>query len=260
VLLGNYVLANFAATSDGHGGTSVIDPPLAFPMPPAASVSIVPVETPAGTPAATTPAVAPTAVAPPEFATVAVATAAVIDSTGAVTASAPALAALPASPPSMENASLVGGSGLSGETSVVILSQASGGLVTPAVAPPDKAVPEREVPQTAIAREVVSPDDLILAIRKGDIAFKIDPPAGESSERSPWLFDAERGTFEAPPSEQLTIFVEGDDDDDGLARTQTGNPGFMPASAGEAMVVPDQSWFGAIRMAWMQPTRNWWWR
>ena len=160
----------------------------------------------------------------------------------------------------MESASIVGGSGLSGETSVVILSQASGGFDTPAVATRDKAVlSEREVPQTAIAREVVSPDDLILAIRRGDIAFKIDPPAGESSERSPWLFDAERGTFEAPPSEQLTIFVQGDDDD-GRARSQTGDSGSMPASTGEAVVVPDQSWFGAIRMAWMQPTRSWWWR
>jgi hypothetical protein len=28
-LLGNYSLANFTASSDGHGGTSVVDPPLA---------------------------------------------------------------------------------------------------------------------------------------------------------------------------------------------------------------------------------------
>jgi hypothetical protein len=27
-LLGNYSLANFTASSDGHGGTSVVDPPL----------------------------------------------------------------------------------------------------------------------------------------------------------------------------------------------------------------------------------------
>jgi hypothetical protein len=103
----------------------------------------------------------------------------------------------------------------------------------------------------------VSPDDLILAIRKGDIAFKIDPPARTGAERSPWLFDQDQGTFEAPTPEQLTIFVEGDDDD-GLA--PAGNVGPVQAVAGEALVVPDQSWFGAIRMAWMQPVRSWWWR
>jgi hypothetical protein len=34
-LLGNYSLADFTLSSDGHGGTSVVDPPLS-PLPPAA--------------------------------------------------------------------------------------------------------------------------------------------------------------------------------------------------------------------------------
>ena len=116
-------------------------------------------------------------------------------------------------------------------------------------------LPVMGVPQTAVAREMVSPADLILAIRNGDIAFKIDPPAEPG--HSPWLFDEERGTFEAPPSEQLTIFLGGDDD--GLAQEPADDSG-MPASTGKGVVVPDQSWFAAIRMAWMQPTRSWWWR
>jgi hypothetical protein len=103
---------------------------------------------------------------------------------------------------------------------------------------------------------MVSPADLILAIRSGDIAFKVDPPA--SSGHSPWLFDEERGTFEAPASEQLTIVLDGDDD--GLPQTPVDDSSRVPASTGEAVVVPDQSWFAAIRMAWMQPTRSWWWR
>ena len=114
-----------------------------------------------------------------------------------------------------------------------------------------------ELPQAAVAREIVSPDDLIQAIRKGDIAFKIDNPADTGSQRAPWLFDEERGTFEAPLPEQLTIVVDSDDDD-GLARTVDSSP--VLASGGEAVVVPEQSWFSAIRMAWMQPVRNWWWR
>jgi hypothetical protein len=162
------------------------------------------------------------------------------------------------SPVNSESSSIVAGSGLSGESSLVTFVQASGGLGMRAAETRDDVVfPVTAVPQTAIAREIFSPDDVIFAIRKGDIAFKIDPPAGASAERSPWLFDDERGTFEAPPAEQLTIFLDGDDDDGAV---QTGNVSPGPAFTGEAVVVPDQSWFGAIRMAWMQPARSWWWR
>jgi hypothetical protein len=81
-------------------------------------------------------------------------------------------------------------------------------------------------------------------------------PADTSSERSPWLFDEELGIFEAPTSEPLTIFVEGEGDD-GTVRPPDG---LAAAFTGEAVVLPDQSWFGAIRMALMQPSRGWWWR
>jgi hypothetical protein len=136
-------------------------------------------------------------------------------------------------------------------------------LGTRAIETPDDVVwPATGVPQTAVAREIVSADDLILAIRKGDIAFKIDPPAGQapagaSAERSPWLFDDERGTFEAPMPEQLTIVVDGSDDD---GRGSTDDLASAPMVASEAVVVPEQSWFGAIKLAWLQPTRGWWWR
>jgi hypothetical protein len=150
--------------------------------------------------------------------------------------------------------------GLVGESTFV---QASGGLGTRAVETRDDLVrPVTEVPQTAIARELVSPDDLILAIRKGDIAFKIDPPAGQApadarAERAPWLFDDERGTFAAPAPEQLTIVVDGHEDDGPIPGD---DPGSAPVVASEAVVLPEQSWFGAIKLAWMQPTRGWWWR
>ena len=257
-LTGNYSLANFTASSDGHSGTSVVDPPLssAASMPRAASVSITPIATGADTQLAATSAAAVI-----EYGTVASVTVATIAPLSDGTASgsgAAAPVALPVSQSSLENASSVASAGLSGERSLEVLVQPAGGSAAPALDRGDSAVfPVAELPQTAIAREIVSPDDLILAIRKGDIALKIDPSAGESAERSPWLFDEEQGTFEAPRPEQLTIFVD-QDDDDGLV--QTGNLNSRQALAGEAVVVPDQSWFGAIRMAWMQPMRSWWWR
>jgi hypothetical protein len=254
-LLGNYSLANFTASSDGHGGTFVVDPPISNPafLPRAASVSIIPLETRADTPVATA-----SAAVPAEQATVASVTAASIAPLSVSTASGSGVSVPVAVPASLENTSILGSSGSSGGSSLVTFVQASGGLGRPALETRDQALlPATELPQAAVAREVVSPDDLILAIRKGDIAFKIDPPAGASSARSPWLFDDERGTFEAPLPDQFTIFVDGDDDD---GPAQTGNLSPGQAFSGEAVVVPDQSWFGAIRMAWMQPARSWWWR
>jgi hypothetical protein len=240
MLLGDYSLANFTVSSDGRGGTLVVDPPIgnAAAMPEAASVSLAPVAVQA------------------EQATVASVTPASIELPAMVAAAGPlalAPAALPASPDSA-------GMGLAGESSFV---QASGGLGTRAVETRDDIVlPVTEVPHTAIAREVVSPDDLILAIRNGDIALKIDPPAGQApadarAERAPWLFDDERGTFAAPAPQQLTIVLDDHEDDELVA---TDDPGSAPVVASEAVVLPEQSWFGAIKLAWMQPTRGWWWR
>jgi FG-GAP-like repeat/RTX calcium-binding nonapeptide repeat (4 copies) len=245
-LTGNYSLANFIASSDGRGGTLLVDPPIgdAASMPEAASVSLTPVAATADTPAAVQA----------EQATVVSVTAASIELPTMSTVPAPV--ALPAIP---DSAAIVSGMGLAGGSMFV---QASGGLGTrPVETRDDVVLPLTEVPQTAIAREVVSPDDLILAIRKGDIAFKIDPPAGQASadaraERAPWLFDNERGTFAAPEPEQLTIVVDGHDD--GLVPGD--DAGSAPVVASEAVVLPEQTWFGAIKLAWMQPTRGWWWR
>jgi hypothetical protein len=147
-------------------------------------------------------------------------------------------------PASPKLGSSAGASTLSGESTPV----------TPEMG--DRAsLPMMEVPQTAIAREIVSPDDLIRAIRKGDIAFKIEAPATKPAVGSPWLFDEVHGTFEAPRAEQLTIVIDSDDDD---AFAQTDHSATMPVFAGE--VVADRSWLDAIRLAWTRPVRNWWWR
>ena len=153
----------------------------------------------------------------------------------------PVRAAGPASP---EFGSIVGGSTLPGGSA----------LVTPAIG--DRAsLPTMDAPQTAIVREIISPDDLIRAIRKGDIAFKIEAPPPKAAHGSPWLFNEAQGTFEAPPAERLTIVVDSDDED---AAGQTGQSAAMPTFAGE--VVPDRSWLDALRLGWTRPVRNWWWR
>ena len=121
VLLGNYVLANFIATSDGHGGTSVVDPPLASPAsPPAGGVSVAPAGAGTGAQQVTpTAAAAPTSgAAQTEYATVASVTAAAIEPISTITALAvgqSAPIALPVSPVTVQAGSIVGSSGLSDE-------------------------------------------------------------------------------------------------------------------------------------------------
>jgi hypothetical protein len=111
-LLGNYSPASFTASSDGHGGTSVVDPPLSGPAPMhgAASVSLTPVA-----PHADPEAAAASGAARTEYATVASVAATSIepraqDATSAV--SAPVV--LPASP---DNAWALGSPGASTESS-----------------------------------------------------------------------------------------------------------------------------------------------
>ena len=215
-LVGDYSLSTFTASSDGHGGTFVVDPPLhpaSTPQP--ASVSVVP----ADVVAAPRPTVASSsAVAPTEFATVAsVTTATILPSHASIGSAAgesasvaqPVRSAGPASP---EFGSIVGNSTLPGESTLAI----------PAIA--DRAsLPTMDAPQTAIVREIVSPDDLIRAIRKGDIAFKIEAPAVKPAAGSPWLFNEAHGTFEAPPAERFMIVVDSDEDGDD-ARVRPANP------------------------------------
>jgi hypothetical protein len=249
-LLGNYSLGNFTPSSDGRNGTSVVDPPLAHPgsVRTVASVAIAP----AGS------ADAQVAAGRTEYAMVASMAAAFVDPQTESTASGNGISAPVAVPPGLDIASTLAVSGQSGESSRAILAPAPGRPTAAAARARDNAaLPAMEPPQAAVAREIVSPDDLILAIRKGDIALKIDTPVDMGTPRAPWLFDEARGTFDAPQPEQLTIVIDSDDDA-GLERTVDGNS--ASTFTAEAVVVPEQSWFGAIRMAWMQPVRGWWWR
>jgi hypothetical protein len=252
VLPGSYSLGNFTPTSDGHNGTTVVDPPIAsVALVPRAILPTVPIETRAQLATMSTGAEAGYATAAP------VAAAAVEPLTvGSFSGLAPSVPlASPVILLSSQNA--LSDTGMSGGGAPVarVRPYDDGELqaddtryagLPAAIAPPD----------AAIAREIVSADDLILAIQKGNIALKIDAPAGSAPQSSPWLFDDERGVLEAPRPEPLTIVIDGDDD--GLAQAGGFNP--VQPSAGQAVVVPDQSWFGAMRTAWMQPIRGWWWR
>ncbi len=240
VLSGNYALANFTASSDGHGGTSIVDPPVMGQV----SVPRAPIASVGDAQAATATAGPPAGSA--SFASVNAA------SIGALSESAvSAPVASPSLPVSLENGSAVGL--LGGGSPLIFVQSPAGSGTSVREAPEGSVLPGTELPQSAIAREIVSPDDVILAIREGDITFKIDTFADANSERSPWLFDGDRGTFEAPLPEPLTIVIDGDEGD---RLAQTGAP--VQALTGE--VVPDESWFGAFRKLWMQPARSLWWR
>jgi hypothetical protein len=150
--------------------------------------------------------------------------------------------------------------------SALIEAPATAANAPPVASPAQAALPTFYAAQTA--REIVAPQDLILAIRNGGIALKVDPAAGAGSEaRAPWLFDEDRGTFTAPPPEQLTIMLDGDADDTGADSTGLDNAitalddGSMSSPGAE--VLPDQSWLdqswlGALRTALLEPARSWW--
>ena len=111
-----------------------------------------------------------------------------------------------------------------------------------------------ERPHAAISREVVSPKDVIFAIREGNLAIKTDGAEGSVSDRALWLFDDESGGFVAPSPEPLTITV--DHDGDGVATLDSDD--YVAAPSDGAFVVPDQSWLGMLRRMRTGAVSGWW--
>jgi hypothetical protein len=64
----------------------------------------------------------------------------------------------------------------------------------------------------AVAREIVSPDDVIRAIKSGEIAIKHTDGAADRNGLAGrvWLFDEAQGSFVPPSAEQLTIVIDRD--------------------------------------------------
>jgi hypothetical protein len=99
--------------------------------------------------------------------------------------------------------------------------------------------------RNAIAREVVSPNDVISAINGGNIAIKFGGTTGNGAapERQVWLFDDAKGTFVPPAPEPLTIVIH-DEASASLAKPVEEAMGLMATAA---MISTESTWLGALR-------------
>jgi hypothetical protein len=113
-----------------------------------------------------------------------------------------------------------------------------------AVAPSEQRV-SPAASRNAIAREVVSPNDVISAINGGNIAIKFGGATGNGTapERLVWLFDDAKGTFVPPAPEPLTIVIH-DDASPSLAKPVEEAMGLMATAA---MISTEPTWLGALR-------------
>jgi hypothetical protein len=96
---------------------------------------------------------------------------------------------------------------------------------------------------TAVAREIVSPHDLIRAINEGEIAIKHAAAPDQSAlSGQVWLFDETDGTFVAPAPEPVKIVL----DRGPMPETQSEQALGLVATA---VVVSsgESSWLGALR-------------
>ncbi len=97
----------------------------------------------------------------------------------------------------------------------------------------------------AIAREVVSADDIIRAIKASDISIR----RGDAvTDRAPltgqvWLFDEAEGTFVPPEPEPLTIVLERGETKSGLGQRVEA----LGLLATAAMVSTESSWLDSLR-------------
>jgi hypothetical protein len=107
----------------------------------------------------------------------------------------------------------------------------------------------------AVSREIVSPDDVIRAIRDSEIAIKVSGPGDSSfAGKRIWLFDEAEGAFVARDPERLTIVIDGgdsDSEDASQADQSFGQPGTVDAGGQE------QSWIGAVRQFGREAARIW---
>jgi hypothetical protein len=96
----------------------------------------------------------------------------------------------------------------------------------------------------AVAREIVTPAELIRAIKTSEIAIKRVDPAAEGVQASRvWLFDEAQGTFVAPEPEPFTIMLDRDEN----AATPSRAVEAVGLVATAAMVATEPSWLGTLR-------------
>jgi hypothetical protein len=105
---------------------------------------------------------------------------------------------------------------------------------------------------SAVAREIVSPDDVIRAIKSGEIAIKrTDAAAADRTafDRNAlagrvWLFDEAQGAFVPPSTEQLTIVIDRDEAHTPPLLQSAEELGLIATAA---MVTAEPTWLGALR-------------
>ncbi|HEY1982447.1 MAG TPA: hypothetical protein VGH13_20415, partial [Xanthobacteraceae bacterium] len=256
---GSYTLASFTLSSDGGVGTYVIDPPVTQGVPTGASsfdtsavktssaVSMPPQRGASASGDAKSSAATLVQSFDAAFAGARPAGTRIIASLSPLTVSQTDASQSLAQTAASSNAASAGdtisyGTAFSRhpESNQAIDSAANLGL-TGAVADRNNNV----ATTASVAREVVSPGEVIRAIKASEIAIKrVDAAAdaGKAGSRV-WLFDEVQGTFVAPAPEPLTIVIE---------RNKTASPlGYSAEELGlvatAAMISSEPSWLGSIR-------------
>jgi hypothetical protein len=114
----------------------------------------------------------------------------------------------------------------------------------------DQGIADGQVPLAAtVAREIVSPGDIIRAIRNSEIAIKVSDP-GASGNRI-WLFDETEGAFVARDPERMTIVIDGGDAPRQLEQS------FGQVETPAAPAALELSWLGALRHFGREAARTW---
>jgi hypothetical protein len=106
------------------------------------------------------------------------------------------------------------------------------------------AAEENSTATNAIAREVVSPNDLISAIKGGNIAIRFGSDESIAAERQIWLFDEAQGAFVAPAPKPLTIVLDSGRPALSQAQSFDESVGLLATAA---MVSQEPLWLGALR-------------
>jgi hypothetical protein len=94
-----------------------------------------------------------------------------------------------------------------------------------------------------LAREIVSPRDLIRAVNDSNIAIKVGDGVGERAYRRVWLFDDAGGTFVAPDPEPLTIVIDRAE----VPVSPTHPEHSLGIVTAAAVVAAGPSWLGVLR-------------
>jgi hypothetical protein len=253
-LVGDYTGSSFTLSPDSGGGTIVIDPPLAHTATVAASsgasverasgVSLLPQHQAPGQ-ASSDAAGAPNNALAREASATRISVAPISAATPATqfdttTADYRTSREHPVAP-----GAAIGRPATSGDSPISsnagTTSHGIGGL---GGAPISHASGENAAPINAIAREVVSPNDLISAIKGGNIAIRFGGDEGIAAERQIWLFDDAQGAFVAPASKPLTIVLDHDRAPLSQAQSLDVSVGLLATAA---MVSQEPLWLGALR-------------